>query len=69
MDVRAMAYRPSVHERALKQLARRRVAVTLVCPTCGEANRPGRDLIELDDHDTAWCGACGESWAVQVDAV
>ena len=66
MDVSRMAHRPSFYERAIKEQARQKAAMTLECPQCGAKNQPGNRCIDIDDKDDAWCGQCSFCWQVQV---
>ena len=68
-DVSRMAYRPDNHTNAVKQQARRIAEKALRCEQCGTQNKPGAILIDIDDHDCAWCLHCQHNWAVRIDAV
>ena len=57
----------SNHDKAVKELARRKAERTLACPSCRKENAPGRMNIDIDDHDRAWC-PCGHAWRVPVHA-
>lgn len=66
MNIDALRCLPSNHEKAVRALQRQKVERTLACDACGRFNRPGKQDIELDDTDTAWC-QCGACFAVRVD--
>ena len=66
MNVDLMAHRVSPYDRARRAHERQRCEQTLTCPGCGTANRPGARVIDLDDHDDAWCDRCGHVFQVRV---
>lgn len=66
MDIHLMSQRRGFYETALRERTRQKAAKTLACESCGARNKPGLQLIDLDDYDTAWC-KCGACWAVAVD--
>lgn len=65
MDVSRMAQRLSNHDRAVKAQQRQIVEKTLVCLACGQRNKPGASVIDVDEYDDARC-ICGYVWAVRI---
>lgn len=59
----------TITERALTQIKRQKKALTLVCPTCGASNKPGRSVIDLDEYDDARCEKCQDVWQVTYEAL
>lgn len=46
----------------------RAIEVTLMCPKCGAANRPGATVVEFDPRTwQAFCAVCSHAFAQQAD--
>ena len=66
-DVWQMGKHETAYDKAVKQQARRKAALGLVCPECHYQNRPGAVEIDVDEHDDAHCERCGYIWQVRIE--